>query len=222
MFLILLGPPGSGKGTQAKILEEKFRMRHLSTGDLLRTAVKSGTELGKKASGYMQKGELVPDELMVDLIEDQLSKKDSAPGFLLDGFPRTVVQAQKLDQMLQRQRHRVDLAIKFDLPDQVIFKRLSGRLVCPSCNSNYNIYYSPPGRDLLCDNCGGSLVKREDDQEEVVKNRIAVYRRQTEPVEEYYRSQKKLFPMDAEVAAEELFRQIQKIVSAHSSSRSLN
>jgi adenylate kinase len=222
MFLILLGPPGSGKGTQAKILEEKLRMRHLSTGDLLRTAVQNGTELGKKASGYMQKGELVPDELMVDLIENQIGKKDSAQGFLLDGFPRTVVQAQKLDQMLQRQRQKVDLAIKFDLPDQVIFKRLSGRLVCPSCNSNYNIYYSPPGRGLLCDNCGSKLVKREDDQEEVVKNRIAVYRRQTEPVEEYYRSQKKLFPMDAEVAAEELFRQIQKIISAHSSSRSLN
>jgi adenylate kinase len=222
MFLILLGPPGSGKGTQAKMLEEKLKLKHLSTGDLLRSAVKEKTELGRKACAYMQKGELVPDELMVDLIEDQLSKKDSAPGFLLDGFPRTVVQAQKLDQMLQRQGQKVDLAIKFDLPDQVIFKRLSGRLVCPSCNSNYNIYYSPPGRGLLCDNCGSKLVKREDDQEEVVKNRIAVYRRQTEPVEEYYRSQKKLFPMDAEVAAEELFRQIQKIVSAHSSSRSLN
>ena len=222
MFLILLGPPGSGKGTQAKMLEEQLKLKHLSTGDLLRSGVKEKTELGRKACAYMQKGELVPDELMVDLIEDQIGKKDAAPGFLLDGFPRTVVQAQKLDQMLQRQGQKVDLAIKFDLPDQVIFKRLSGRLVCPSCNSNYNIYYSPPGRDLLCDNCGSKLVKREDDKEEVVKNRIAVHRRQTEPVEEYYRSQKKLFPMDAEVAAEELFRQIQKIVSAHSSSRSLN
>ena len=170
----------------------------------------------------MQKGELVPDELMVDLIEDQIGKKDSAPGFLLDGFPRTVVQAQKLDQMLREQRQKIDLAIKFNLTDQVILKRLSGRLVCPSCNSNYNIYFSPPLKDTLCDNCGGRLVKREDDQEEVVKNRMAVYRRQSEPVEEYYRSQKKLFPVDASVAAEELFKQIQKIISTHSSSRSLN
>ena len=199
-----------------------MKLEHLSTGDLLRSAVKEKTELGRKAYTYMQKGELVPDELMVDLIENQIGKKDSAPGFLLDGFPRTVVQAQRLDQMLQRQRHRVDLVIKFDLPDQVILKRLSGRLVCPSCKANYNIYYSPPGKDLLCDNCGGRLVKREDDQEEGVKNRRAVYRRQPEPVEEYYRSQKKLSPVDAAVAAGELLKQIQKIVSAHSSSRRLN
>lgn|SRR5574341_709011 len=222
MFLILLGPPGSGKGTQAMMLEEKLKLKHLSSGDLLRGAVKEKTDLGRQAFAYMQKGELVPDELIVDLIEDQLGKKETASGYLLDGFPRTVVQAQKLDQMLQRQKQKVDLTIKFELPDEIILKRLSGRLVCPNCHANYNIYFSPPKNENSCDNCGSKLVKREDDQEEVVKNRIKVYRRQTEPVEEFYRSQRKLFPIDASVAAEELFKQIQRIISDHSSSRSLN
>ena len=222
MFLILLGPPGSGKGTQAKILEGILKLKHLSTGDLLRSAVKEKTELGGKAYAYMQKGELVPDELMVDLIEEQIGRKGAAQGFLLDGFPRTVVQAQKLEQMLQRRKQKVDLAIKFDLPEQVLLKRLSGRLVCPSCNANYNIYFSPPVKDTLCDNCGGRLVKREDDQEEVIKNRIAVYREQTEPVEEHYRSQKKLVAVDASVPAQELSGKIEKIFRTRFSQRKLN
>lgn len=199
-----------------------MKLKHLSTGDLLRSAVNQKTGLGGKAHAYMRKGELVPDELMVDLIEDQISKKGAGSGFLLDGFPRTVVQAQKLDRMLQRRKQKVNLALKFDLPDEIILKRLRGRLACPNCNANYNIYFSPPKKDNLCDNCGSKLAKREDDQEEVVKNRIAVYRRQTEPVEEHYRSQKKLVAVDASVAASELSKQIEKIVKKDSSLSGLN
>jgi adenylate kinase len=197
MLVILLGPPGSGKGTQAKILEQKLKLKHLSTGDLLRTAVKEKTELGEKAQDYLRKGELVPDALMVDLIKSQMIQKKGNSGYLLDGFPRTVVQAEKLEQMLAAQGEKVDLAIKFDLPDEIILKRLSGRLVCPNCNANYNIYFSPPQDDHLCDNCRANLIKRQDDKEEVVLNRIKVYRKQTGPVETYYLKQKKLVKVEA-------------------------
>lgn len=209
MLVILLGPPGSGKGTQAKLLEQKLKMKHLSTGDLLRTAVKKQNDLGKKAQGYMQKGELVPDELMVDLIKSQMMQKRGNSGFLLDGFPRTVVQAEKLDQMLAEQKERVDLVIKFDLQDEIILKRLSGRLVCPNCNANYNLYFSPPKNDESCDNCKTSLIKREDDKEDVVANRINVYRKQTGPVETYYLKQNKLAKIEARLKPEEIFTQIE-------------
>ncbi len=207
--MILLGPPGSGKGTQAKLLEQKLKLKHLSTGDLLRTAVKKQSDLGKKAQGYMQKGELVPDELMVDLIKSQMMQKRGNSGFLLDGFPRTVVQAEKLDQMLAEQKEKVDLVINFDLPDEIILKRLSGRLVCPNCNSNYNVYFSPPKNDESCDNCNTGLIKREDDKEDVVAHRINVYRKQTGPVETYYLRQNKLSKIEAWRRPEEILTQIE-------------
>ena len=174
MFVILLGLPGSGKGTQAKLLEERMGLRHLSTGDLLREAVRQKTELGRKAQDYMQKGELVPDDLMVDLIITQLDIDQPQRGYVMDGFPRTIVQAEKLDRMLKQNGQQVDLVVKFAVSDEVILKRLSGRLVCPQCHANYNEFFNPPQQDNRCEVCGARLIKREDDKEEVVRRRIKV------------------------------------------------
>jgi adenylate kinase len=212
MFLILLGPPGSGKGTQAKYLESRLKARHLSTGDILRAAVKNNTELGEKAKSYMDKGELVPDDLMIDLIKTEMADSKSSQGYLLDGFPRTLVQAEKLEQMLAQNGTRLDLVIKFSLPEEMLIKRLTGRLVCPKCSSNYNLYFNPPRTEGVCDNCGGKLEKRKDDKKEVVLNRINVYRKQTEPLEEYYRGRRKLEEVDASLTPEEVSRSIENMV----------
>ncbi|OGC77277.1 MAG: adenylate kinase [candidate division Zixibacteria bacterium RBG_16_50_21] len=212
MFLILLGPPGSGKGTQARYLESQLKSRHLSSGDILRAAVKNNTELGKKAKSYMDKGELVPDDLMIDFIKTEMADSKSSQGYLLDGFPRNLVQAEKLEQMLAQNGKRIDLVIKFSLPEEMLIKRLTGRLVCPRCNSNFNLFLNPPQREGICDKCGGRLEKRKDDQEEVVRHRIKVYRKQTEPLEEYYRGKKKLAEVNASLSPEEVSQSIQALV----------
>lgn len=184
--VVLLGPPGSGKGTQAARVAGDLGMKHISTGDLLREAVKAGSELGKQAEGYMKKGALVPDEIMLGLIEEELSALGDQ-GWLLDGFPRTLRQAEDLSRVLERLGQDIDRAILIDVPPEVIVGRLTSRRVCPNCNAVYNLESNPPEIEGRCDECGTGLVQRPDDEEETVRNRLRVYEEQTAPVIDYYR-----------------------------------
>ncbi|WP_448587205.1 adenylate kinase [Thermocrinis sp.] len=209
MIVVFLGPPGAGKGTQAKLLSERMGFLHLSTGDILRDAVKKQTPLGMKAKEYMDRGELVPDSLIVELIENYLPEEGKV---VLDGFPRTVAQAEALDDMLNSKGKELKKVILFDSPDEVIIDRLSGRRVCSSCGAVYHIRYNPPKKDGVCDLCGGALVQREDDKEQVIKNRLEVYRRQTEPLIDLYQRRGILFRMDASMNVEELFYEIERVL----------
>ena len=184
--LILLGPPGAGKGTQAERLEEDFQVPFISTGVMLRENVKQGTELGKQAQSYMNAGELVPDDLIVAMAADRLQQEDARDGFILDGFPRTLEQAQALDKQLSGLGRRVTAALLVDVPDDEVIRRLSGRRVCVKSGHNYHVEFDPPKHDDVCDQDGSRLVRRDDDDPEVVSNRLRVYHEQTEPLVEYY------------------------------------
>jgi len=209
MILVFLGPPGAGKGTQAKLLSQRMGFLHLSTGDLLREAVKNQTPLGKKAKEYMDRGELVPDELIVQLIEETMPKDGNV---ILDGFPRTVNQALALEEMLKGKGEKISKVLFFDVPDEVIIDRLSGRRVCSKCGAVYHVKYNPPKVEGVCDLCGGSLVQRDDDREEVVKKRLEVYRKQTQPLIEFYQDRGIIYRLDAEKGVEELFEEVKGLV----------
>ncbi len=209
MIVVFLGPPGSGKGTQAKKLSQELGLLHISTGDILRDAVRKQTELGIKAKEYMDKGELVPDNLMVALIEEVMPKEG---GFILDGFPRTVPQAIALEEMLKRYGKGVDKVFLFDLSEEVVVDRLSGRLTCSQCGAVYHKRYNPPKKEGVCDLCGGSLVQREDDKEEVVRRRYRVYTEQTRPLVEFYEERDKLIRLDAEQDIQEINRRLLKVL----------
>jgi adenylate kinase len=183
--LILLGPPGAGKGTQAERLQEDFPLAYVATGDMLRQAVKHGTDLGKKAKEYMDRGELVPDDVIIGVILDRLSEQDTSDGFLLDGFPRTDQQAQALDEALKKVDRRLTAALLIEVPEDDLVRRLSGRRVCPNGHT-YHVEHNPPKRDNVCDVDGEPLTQREDDREETVRKRLEVYRDQTSPLIEYY------------------------------------
>lgn len=189
MNLVFLGPPGSGKGTQAKRIAAKLGLLHLSTGDVLREAVKNGTELGKKAQKYMEAGELVPDDLIIGLIEEKLKSGALNNGFILDGFPRTIPQAEALKVMFARNQKALHRAILLDVTDEEVIRRLSGRYYCPTCNAGYNYPMQLPKKEGICDNDGARLLRRPDDEEEVVKNRLNVYKKQTEPIVDFYRKE---------------------------------
>ena len=208
MNIILMGPPGAGKGTQAKILVEEYGLKHISTGDILREAVKKGTPLGMKAKEYMDRGELVPDDIMVGLIREVLPKDN----FILDGFPRTLPQAEALERMLKEEGIKIDAVIFFDVNDDVIVERLSGRRSCPSCGAVYHIKYNPPRNDEICDRCGTKLIQRDDDREEVVRRRLEVYRKQTEPLINYYREKGILRIVDGTKSVEEVKREISSVL----------
>jgi adenylate kinase len=209
VILIFLGPPGAGKGTQAKLLSQRMGFLHLSTGDLLREAVKNQTPLGKKAKEYMDRGELVPDELIVQLIEETMPKDGNV---ILDGFPRTVNQALALEEMLRVKGERISKVLFFDVPDEVIIDRLSGRRVCSKCGAVYHVKYNPPKVEGVCDLCGGTLVQRDDDKEEVVRKRLEVYRKQTQPLIEFYQEKGIIYKLDAGKGVEELFEEVKGLV----------
>lgn len=208
MKIIMLGAPGAGKGTQAKRIAKKYNIPHISTGDIFRANIKEGTELGKKAKEYMDKGELVPDDITIGMLLDRIHKVDCKDGFVLDGFPRTIPQAKSLTEALSKLNESIDYAINIDVPDESIITRMSGRRACLSCGSTYHIKYSAPKKENICDNCGSELVIRDDDKPETVKKRLDVYHKQTQPLIDYYDSEKILASVDGTKDMEEVFLDI--------------
>ncbi len=187
MKLVVLGAPGAGKGTQAVLLAERLKVPHISTGDIFRSNIKEGTPLGKLAKQYIDSGALVPDDVTIGIVKDRLQKPDCKNGFILDGFPRTIAQAQSLDDMLASMGTKLDSVLDLEVKDEVIIMRLSGRRVCPDCSASYHIDFNPPKKDAICDSCGAKLIQREDDREQTVINRLKTYHAQTEPLIGYYR-----------------------------------
>jgi adenylate kinase len=212
MRIVLLGAPGSGKGTQAKLLVEKYKIPQLSTGDLLRAEVAAGSELGKKAKAAMDAGQLVSDEVVLGMIQARLAKPDAKNGFILDGFPRNIPQAQSLDAMLARLGQPLQLALLVDVDTDVLMKRLTGRRVCPACGAIYNIYFSPPKTANKCDKCGATLQHRSDDNEQTVSKRLEVYQQQTAPLVNYYKAQGKLRTVRGVGAVGAIFKNITDII----------
>jgi len=203
---ILLGPPGAGKGTQAVKIVEKYSIPHISTGDIFRENIKNETELGKRAKSYMDRGELVPDELVVEIATDRLTKNDCKNGFLLDGFPRTIFQAEKLDEFLTKRGEKIDKVINIDVEKDALVKRITGRRVCKSCGASYHVVNIPPKKDGVCDLCDGELIQRADDTEETVLNRIDVYNKQTKPLVDYYDKAGVIVNIDGNKDLEMFFR----------------
>ena len=214
MKIIMLGAPGAGKGTQAKMIAEKYNIPHISTGDIFRANIKNGTELGKKAKSYMDKGQLVPDELTLDLIMDRFKEDDCKNGYVLDGFPRTIPQAEALDAALKANGEKVDFAIDVDVPDENIVKRMGGRRACVNCGATYHIVYSPTKVEGKCDKCGEELIVRDDDKPETVLSRLEVYHNQTQPLIDYYNEQGILKTVDGTVDMKDLFKAIVDILGA--------
>ena len=212
MKIIMLGAPGAGKGTQAKKIAAKYAIPHISTGDIFRANIKNNTELGQKAKTYMDKGELVPDELVVDLIMDRFKEADCANGYVLDGFPRTIPQAEALDKALSANGESVDYAINVEVPDENIINRMSGRRACVGCGATYHLEYAPTRQEGICDVCGGELILRDDDKPETVLKRLGVYHEQTQPLIEYYTNQGILKTVDGTVDMEDVFAAIVSIL----------
>ncbi len=213
MRFILLGAPGAGKGTQAVMLAEKYNVPQISTGDIFRSNIKNGTELGMKAKEYMDKGLLVPDEITVGIVKDRIQKEDCKNGFLLDGFPRTIPQAEYLDKALEEMKISLDGVINIFVPDENILKRLSGRRVCPNCSVSYHIHFNPPKEDGVCDNCGSNLIQRDDDKEETILSRLKTYHAQTEPLIEYYGKQNKVVTVVGQEKIEDTSKELLKALS---------
>ena len=208
MRAVLLGPPGAGKGTQAVKLVKKYGVPQISTGDIFRKNIKEGTELGKKAQEYMNAGKLVPDELVVDLVKDRLMQEDCANGYLLDGFPRTIYQAEQLDKFLEEAGQKLDAVINFEVGHDELMVRLTGRRVCKKCGASYHIVNIPPKVEGICDRCGGELEQRKDDTVETAENRIAVYEESTAPLIGYYEKTGALKNFNAEKDHDEVFKEI--------------
>lgn len=212
MKIIMLGAPGAGKGTQAQMIADKYNIPHISTGDIFRENVKNGTELGMEAKKYMDKGLLVPDELTVKILLDRVAKDDCKNGYVLDGFPRTIPQAEVLDNALNELGEKIDYTINVDVPDTNIIRRMSGRRACLSCGATYHIEHVPPKKEGICDKCGKELVQRDDDKEETVKNRLEVYHKQTQPLIEFYTKKGVLKTVDGTVDMKDVFTAITTIL----------
>ena len=214
MKIIMLGAPGAGKGTQAKMIADKYEIPHISTGDIFRANIKNGTELGKKAKEYMDQGLLVPDELTVDLVIDRVAQDDCKNGYVLDGFPRTIPQAESLDVALTKRGEKIDYAINVEVPDENIVNRMSGRRACVACGATYHIVHIPTKVEGVCDRCGESLILRDDDKPETVKKRLDVYHAQTQPLIDYYTSKNVLKSVDGTQDMEAVFQAIVDILGA--------
>ena len=212
MKIIMLGAPGAGKGTQAKMIAEKYGIPHVSTGDIFRANIKNGTELGKEAKKYMDQGLLVPDELTVKILLDRVAQPDCAEGYVLDGFPRTIPQAEVLDEALEKLGEAIDYAINVDVPDENIVKRMSGRRACLSCGATYHMEHIPPRKEGVCDVCGQELVLRDDDKPETVLKRLTVYHDQTQPLIDYYTKKDILKTVDGTVDMKDVFAAITEIL----------
>ncbi|MFR8789841.1 adenylate kinase [Gallintestinimicrobium sp.] len=212
MKIIMLGAPGAGKGTQAKMIADKYGVPHISTGDIFRANIKNGTELGMEAKKYMDQGLLVPDELTVRILLDRVAQDDCKNGYVLDGFPRTIPQAEVLDSELTKLGDHIDYAINVDVPDENIVKRMSGRRACLTCGATYHIEHVPPKKEGICDVCGSELVLRDDDKPETVKNRLNVYHEQTQPLIDFYTEKGVLKTVDGTVPMEEVFATITAIL----------
>jgi len=212
MRIVLLGAPGAGKGTQAKKLIEKYGIPQISTGDLLRAAVAAGTPLGKEAKSYMDKGELVPDSVVLGMVEERLKQDDCKKGYILDGFPRNTVQAEALDKMLASLNMSLTAAVSVDVPFEDLMKRLTGRRTCKSCGQMYNVYFSAPKKEGACDKCGGELFQRDDDKEATIKKRLEVYTAQTEPLIGYYKNKGILKSVAGTGSIDEIFNKVVAIL----------
>lgn len=212
MRIVLLGPPGSGKGTQARMMVEMYGIPHITTGDLLREEVAKGTGVGKIAKPYMDRGELVPDEVVTRMLEERLSQPDCADGFVLDGYPRNMNQAESLDIILDRLGVKLDCVLNILVDDEEIVRRLTTRRICPSCGAIYNLRNKPPKREGICDQCGGEVIQREDDKEEVIRRRLEVYKKQAEPILEWYREKSLLRDIRGDVGLQALPGEIKRVL----------
>ncbi|MCX5666390.1 MAG: adenylate kinase [Candidatus Omnitrophica bacterium] len=213
MNIVLLGPPGAGKGTQGVVLSKSYNIPHISTGDILREAVKTGTPMGKKAKTFMDKGELVPDEVVVGIVVDRLAQSDTKKGYILDGFPRTLKQAEALDAALEKIESGIDMALYFEIPENIAIERLTGRRVCKSCGANFHIKNIPTKVEGICDKCGAELFQRPDDRLETVKNRLKVYELQTRPLIDYYTKKGILKKVSGALDVKDLFKVLSQIFS---------
>ena len=212
MKIIMLGAPGAGKGTQAKKIADLCNIPHISTGDIFRANIKEGTELGKKAKAYMDAGELVPDELVCDLVVDRIQQDDCTKGYILDGFPRTIPQAEALTSALNAIEQKMEYALNFDVPDENIIHRMAGRRSCVGCGATYHVEFNHPKVEGVCDICGEKLVLRDDDKPETVTNRLNVYHEQTQPLIDYYEKQGIVYTMDGTQSMDKVFEDIRKIL----------
>ena len=212
MKIVMLGAPGAGKGTQAKMIADQYSIPHISTGDIFRANIKEGTELGKEAKSYMDKGQLVPDELTVKILLDRVAKEDCKNGYVLDGFPRTIPQAEVLEDALTKLDDKIDYAINVEVPDENIVRRMSGRRACLSCGATYHIVHIPPKAEGVCDRCGKDLVLRDDDKEETVQKRLNVYHEQTQPLIDFYEKKGVLKEVDGTVDMKDVFAAITRIL----------
>jgi adenylate kinase len=210
--IVLLGPPGAGKGTQAELIVKKYGIPQISTGDIFRANIKNGTELGKKAQEYMNKGELVPDELVVDLVKDRLGQDDCKDGFMLDGFPRTVFQAEELDKIMAAKNLKISAVLNIDVQAEKLIDRIAGRRVCKACGATYNVNTKPTAKEGVCDACGGEVYQRADDNRETVENRINVYFSQTAPLIEYYEKAGVLEAINGDQDMDNVFSDIKKVL----------
>ncbi|HEY4600455.1 MAG TPA: adenylate kinase [Cerasibacillus sp.] len=212
MKLILMGLPGAGKGTQAEKISEAYHIPHISTGDMFRLAMKEGTDLGKKAKSFMDQGNLVPDEVTIGIVKERLSKEDCKDGFLLDGFPRTIAQAEALQELLEEMDTAIDYVLHVNVPKNKLVERLTGRRVCPTCGTSYHVLYNPPKQEGLCDKDGATLIQRDDDQEATVKNRLQVNIEQSQPLLDFYKEKGYLVDIDGDQEIGLVFKDIQTIL----------
>ncbi len=214
MNLILLGPPGAGKGTQAQRMVERYHLPQISTGDILRAAVKGSTPLGTKAKGFMDQGQLVPDEIVIGIVEERLKEEDCHPGFILDGFPRTIPQAEALQPILTKIRKTIDQVINIEVESEELIRRLTGRRTCKNCGAMFHVHFQPPKTEGICDRCGGTLYQRGDDKEETIRTRLKEYEKQTAPLIEYYRDKKTLRSIQGVGGPDQIFDQIIRLLDA--------